>query len=136
MKPRILDVGNCGYDHGKISQMLQRQFDAEVIATDTASETFERLAREKFDLILVNRKLDHDYSDGIEVIKLLKNHPQFSEIPVMMITNYPEHQEQAVAAGALYGFGKLELAKPETHQRLEAVLHVGESLRDSPVEGH
>ncbi len=99
MKPRVLDVGNCGYDHGKISQMLQREFDAEVVAADTASETLERLAREKFDLVLVNRKLDHDYSDGIEIIKLIKQHPEFSSLPVMMITNYPEHQQQAVAIG-------------------------------------
>lgn len=123
MNPRVLDVGNCGYDHGKISQMLQQKFAAEVVAADTASETFERLAREKFDLVLVNRKLDHDYSDGIEIIKRLKQHPEFSSIPVMMITNYPDHQQQAVAIGAVHGFGKLELAKPETHQRLNAIFH-------------
>ena len=123
MPPRVLDVGNCGYDHGKLSQMLQQKFSAEVVSADTASETLERLAREKFDLVLVNRKLDHDYSDGIEIIKLLKQHPEFSSIPVMMITNYPEHQQQAVAVGAIQGFGKLELAKPETHQRLNAIFH-------------
>ncbi len=122
MAPRVLDVGNCGYDHAKISQLLEREFGAEVVTADTASETLERLARETFNLVLVNRKLDHDYSDGIEIIKLIKDHPEFSAVPVMMITNYPEHQEQAVAAGALYGFGKLELNKPETHQRLTAVL--------------
>ncbi len=121
-QPRVLDVGNCGYDHGKLSQMLKREFDAEVVSCDTAHETLERLAREKFDLILVNRKLDHDYSDGLEIIKLLKQHPEFAALPVMMITNYPDHQEQAVAVGALYGFGKLELAKPETLERLSAVL--------------
>lgn len=123
MTPRVLDVGNCNYDHGKISQMLQQKFGAEVLTADSASETLERLAREKFDLVLVNRKLDHDYSDGIEVIKLIKQHPEFSTIPVMMITNYPEHQQQAVAIGAIHGFGKLELAKPETHQRLNAIFH-------------
>ena len=117
-KPRILDVGNCGYDHGKLRQMLERELNAEVLASDTASETLERLARESFDLILVNRKLDHDYSDGLEIIKLIKGHPEFSALPVMMITNYPDHQQQAVQAGALLGFGKLELAKPETKQRL------------------
>lgn len=121
-KPRVLDVGNCGYDHGKIAQMLQHEFNAEVVSADSANETLERLARETFDLVLVNRKLDHDYSDGIEIIKLLKSHPEFSGLPVMMITNYPEHQEQAVAAGALHGFGKLELSKPETQERLTAVL--------------
>lgn len=122
MPPRILDVGNCGHDHGKLTQMLSREFGAEVVSADSANETLERLAREAFDLVLVNRKLDHDYSDGIEVIKLLKAHPEFSALPVMMITNYAEHQEAAVAAGALYGFGKLELAKQETHERLKAVL--------------
>lgn len=121
--PRVLDVGNCGHDHGKIKHMLEKAFQAEVVAADSASEALERLAREKFDLILVNRKLDHDYSDGIEVIKLLKQHPEFSSVPVMMITNYPEHQELAVAAGAVYGFGKQELAKPETQQRLSAVFN-------------
>jgi CheY-like chemotaxis protein len=126
-KPRVLDVGNCGHDHGKISQMLQREFGAEVLAADSASETLERLAREKFDLILVNRKLDHDYSDGLEVIKLLKSHPDFSSLPVMMITNYPDHQQLAVEAGALYGFGKLELAKPETRERLSAVLNAAQT---------
>ena len=30
----------------------------------------------------------------------------------MMITNYEEHQQQAVQAGAVRGFGKLTLRKP------------------------
>ncbi len=44
MAPRVLDVGNCGYDHAKISQLLEREFGAEVVTADTASETLERLA--------------------------------------------------------------------------------------------
>jgi hypothetical protein len=40
----------------------------------------------------------------------------------MLITNYAEHQQQAIAAGAILGFGKLELNAPETLKRLEAVL--------------
>ncbi len=119
--PRVLDVGNCGHDHGQISSMLKRNFNAETVEAATASETLERLAREKFDLVLVNRKLDHDYSDGMEIIKLIKSQPELATIPVMLITNYPDHQELAVAAGALPGFGKLELNKETTHQRLAAV---------------
>jgi CheY-like chemotaxis protein len=120
--PRVLDVGNCGHDHGQISSMLQRNFGAETVVADTAAETLERLAREHFDLVLVNRKLDHDYSDGIEIVKRIKSDPQLSQIPVMLITNYAEHQEQAVAEGALPGFGKLELSSPTTRERLQAVL--------------
>ncbi len=116
--------------------MLVREFDAEVLSADTASEALERLARESIDLVLVNRKLDHDYSDGIHVIQQIKSHPEYSSVPVMMITNYPDHQQQAVAAGALYGFGKLELIKPETHQRLAAVLRPAPVSPDSGKSLH
>lgn len=123
--PRVLDVGNCGHDHGQISGMLKRVFGADTVQADTASETLERLAREKFDLVLVNRKLDHDYSDGLDVIKMIKQQPQLAHVPVMLVTNYPEHQAMAVEAGAVVGFGKLELSKPSTHQRIAAVLERG-----------
>jgi hypothetical protein len=40
----------------------------------------------------------------------------------MLITNYADHQDAAVAAGAHRGFGKKELGLPVTHQRLAAIL--------------
>jgi hypothetical protein len=40
----------------------------------------------------------------------------------MLITNYAEFQQQAVAAGAILGFGKLELHAPDTLDRLRSVL--------------
>jgi CheY-like chemotaxis protein len=119
--PRVLDVGNCGHDHGQISSMLKRNFGAESVVADTAAETLERLAREHFDLVLINRKLDHDHSDGIDILKLLKSDPKLSQLPVMLVTNYAEYQEQAVAEGALPGFGKKELGSPVTQERLTAV---------------
>jgi len=72
--------------------------------------------------VLVNRKLDCDYSDGVDVIRQIKADPELAEIPVMLITNYAEHQEAAVAIGALRGFGKLEYGKPETLERLQPIL--------------
>jgi CheY-like chemotaxis protein len=53
---------------------------------------------------------------------VLKKSEAYRDIPVMLITNYAEHQQQAIAAGAILGFGKLELNAPETLKRLEAVL--------------
>ena len=120
--PRVLDVGNCGYDHSQISRMLERHFGAVCAVADTAEETLEKLAAEKFDLVLINRKLDHDYSDGIEILKRIKQDPQLAQLPVMLVTNYPEHQEAAVALGALPGFGKQQLNLPVTRERLSAVL--------------
>jgi len=120
--PRVLDVGNCGHDHGQISRMLERNFGAVLEIAHSADETVERLAREHFDLVLINRKLDNDYSDGLEVVKRIKSDPKLKHTPVMLVTNYPDHQAMAVAEGALPGFGKLELGSPATQERLSAVL--------------
>jgi CheY-like chemotaxis protein len=85
-------------------------------------DAIAHLKNSQFDLVLVNRKLDADYSDGIEIIRQIKSDPNIAEVPVMLVTNYPEHQETAIAAGAIRGFGKLEYDRPETRQRLAEVL--------------
>jgi CheY-like chemotaxis protein len=99
-----------------------RHFGCDVVQTHGPDDTLRELAESKFDLVLVNRKLDRDYSDGIEVIRQIKSDPAVAAVPVMLITNYAEHQDAAVEDGALRGFGKLEYDKPETRERLAAVL--------------
>lgn len=123
----VLDVGNCGPDHASISALLRKHFDVEILRADQAEDTFSCLQKHRVDLILINRKLDIDYSDGIEILKKLKQNETTQDIPAMLITNYPEHQHQAVALGALVGFGKLELASPETLARLKSVLQPNEA---------
>ncbi|MDX1943865.1 MAG: response regulator [Pirellulaceae bacterium] len=122
MPKRVLDVGNCVPDHAAIRTMLARQFQADVAQTHGPEDTLELLARERFDLILVNRKLDRDYSDGLPIIEAIKADPKTAAVPVMLITNYAEHQQAAVAAGAAYGFGKKELYADETQARLAKIL--------------
>lgn len=119
---RILDVGNCGPDHAGITRFFQTHFDCEVDQADRAVDALEKLKSRPFDLVVVNRKLDIDYSDGIDVIREIKATPELAQVPVMLITNYPEHQEAAMAAGAVRGFGKLEYQLPETLERVKAVL--------------
>lgn len=36
------------------------------------------------------------------------------DIPVMLVTNYVEHQQAAIQLGAMQGFGKLSLSDPQT----------------------
>jgi len=122
MTKRVLDVGNCGPDHAAIKRLLAGQFGCEVLQADAADDALVLLARHDVHLVLVNRKLDVDYSDGIEVIRRMKADAAAARVPVMLVTNYPEHQDAAQAIGALRGFGKLELNKPETLERLTAVL--------------
>ena len=43
-------------------------------------------------------------------------------VPVMLVSNYEDAQREAVAKGALPGFGKAALGQPHTLARLRAVL--------------
>jgi len=133
MKKCVLDVGNCVPDFSAISRYLTQNFDCEVLQADAAEDALKILRERQVDLVTVNRKLDIDYSDGVEVIRQIKADPELAAAPVMLITNYPEHQEAAIAIGAIRGFGKLELGKPETLQRLQPIL--GSTVTPRSAEG-
>ncbi len=121
---RVLDVGNCGPDHSSIRKMLTNNFGVEVLQAHGLEDTMAALRSSSIDLVLINRKLDQDYSDGIVILEQIKSKPEYSDLPVMLITNYAEYQAEAVALGALPGFGKLELNTPETRSKLASVLAV------------
>lgn len=82
----------------------------------------QALQDNQVDLVLINRKLDADYSDGMDILNAIKADAALAEIPVMLVSNFPEWQEKAVAAGATYGFGKAELSADETVQRVRGTL--------------
>ena len=119
---RVLDVGNCGPDHAAIRRLIEGGFGAEVVQAHGLDDTLAELRSGRFDLVLVNRKLDRDYSDGIEIIRAVKAEPALAATPMMLVTNYVEYQDAAIALGAERGFGKLEFDKPETHERLSRFL--------------
>ncbi|MCY2974097.1 MAG: response regulator [Planctomycetota bacterium] len=118
MTKSVLDIGNCGPDHASIARMLKKHFSVEITQADQTADAFERLRQKRFDLILVNRKLDCDYSDGLEVIKAIKADPEFATIPIMLVTNHDNYHQEALAVGAEYGFGKLQLSDADTHEKL------------------
>lgn len=122
MTKTVLDVGNCNPDHAAIKSMLTSRYDVTVLRADALADTLEILKKGGVDLVLINRKLDIDYSDGVEILRVIKADPTLSSFPVMIVTNYPEHQEAAVAMGAEYGFGKLQYQEPGTHDRLARFL--------------
>lgn len=122
MAKRVLDVGQCQPDHSTIRRLVQGQFGAEVVQAHELSDTLARLRSEHFDLVLVNRKLDIDYSDGMEVIRQIKADPEFKQVPVMLVSNYRDWQAKAVAEGAEPGFGKAQCDDPKTHARLAQYL--------------
>ena len=127
MPKRVLDVGQCDLDHGTLRAWLEREFGAEVLRAHQLSDALDALRAGGIDLVLVNRKLDIDYSDGLAVIVALREAPSGAEVPVMLVSNYPEYQAHAVASGAALGFGKAELNRPEARARVAAILETAES---------
>jgi CheY-like chemotaxis protein len=125
---RVLDVGNCDLDHGNIARFLQSHFAVQVVRARLREDALAALRAQPVDLVLVNRLLDEDGSEGLDVIRQIKADPQLAHVPCMLISNYPHYQEAAVAAGAEYGFGKKELDLPQTQARLAKFL-LGEGSR-------
>jgi CheY-like chemotaxis protein len=122
MTSTVLDVGNCNPDHNAIQKMLARDFDVVLLRAHQLEDAMQILKSNRVDLVLINRKLDIDYSDGMEILNAIKTDEDVRSVPVMIVTNYPEHQEAAVQAGGEYGFGKLELSLPSTKERLSRFL--------------
>jgi len=120
--PRILSVGQCGLDHASLTRALGQAFAAQVTAADTHAEALRALRGGPFDLVLVNRIGDRDGARGLDLIRTLKADSGLASLPVMLVSNYPEAQAEAVELGALPGFGKSALGEPRTRELLAAAL--------------
>lgn len=118
----VLSVGQCRPDQAAITQFLKANFDVQVATADLPDEAVSYLRDHGAALVLINRKLDADYSDGMEILDRIKSDEALADTPVMLVSNFPEWQEKAVEQGAVYGFGKAELNSPDVVQRLSSVL--------------
>lgn len=123
LKPAtVLNVGQCGADHGMLRSFIEGNFHARVEAARSVPQALEALRKGKYDLVLVNRVIFDDGSDGMELIRSAKKE-EFST-PIMLVSNYPDAQSAAVAAGAVQGFGKAELQSRLTLEHLAKFLPV------------
>ena len=121
MTPKVLSVGQCGVDSAAISRFLRRSFDADVIAVDSADEAIDELRRDRYDLVLANRVFDLGGS-GLELIATIKADSTLNPVPVMLVSDLPAAQRQAEELGAVPGFGKASLGRPEAIERIAAAL--------------
>ena len=119
---KILDVGQCDFDHGNITRALTKNFEVEVHRASTHEQAVELAGKTSFDLILVNRLLDANGNSGMDVVESLKSNPDTNSMPVMIVSNFEDAQEKAVAAGAVRGFGKTALTASETIELLKNYL--------------
>lgn len=121
-QPRVLDVGQCNMDHGHIDRLLAEKFGAQVDRSDTIAEAVKAVLANRYDLVLVNRILDTNGDEGIDLIRQLKAEESTRDTNAMLVSNYADAQEAAVAAGAKPGFGKASLNDDATLQALAQYL--------------
>ena len=105
--PLFLAVGHCGPDSWMLRTAVQRVVpDAAVEPVDRESDLDARLdaARERPVVLLVNRKLDGDFTaeDGIDLIAGRREGTHVA----LLVTNLADAMAEAEAVGALPGFGK------------------------------
>jgi two-component system chemotaxis response regulator CheY len=122
MSNKVLSLGQCAADNFAITHFLEGNFGAEVIAADTAPEALAYLRNDHFDLVLVNRLLDVNGASGLAFISQVKEDPSLASVPIMLISNYADAQQQALTRGALPGFGKATLSDVEVINRLKPLL--------------
>jgi DNA-binding response OmpR family regulator len=122
MPKKLLDVGNCGPDHHSLTMLVGRHFQVDITKVDGMTDALEALRSNTFDLVVVNRLMDRDGSSGLEIIKAIKADEAMKATPVMMVTNFPDHQKLAVEAGAEPGYGKSSLFDDATVDLLRPFL--------------
>jgi hypothetical protein len=119
---RIVLVGHCGPDSYAIKSAVSRMAPgAAVILTMDESALQRELPAA--DLLLINRVLDGDYAlaMGVDLVRAVSS-MEGRRPATMLISNYPEAQAEAAAAGALPGFGKRDLYSEQSAGRVRSAL--------------
>lgn len=121
-RQRVLIVGHCMPDHCMIASIISQHFAADVEQAHTIDTALATMQQRRYAVVLVNRIIDSDGSDGLELIRRAKQAPELAHVPVMMISNHADAHERAVAAGGVRGFGKGEIDNNTPRERLAAFL--------------
>ena len=122
MAQRIALIGHCGPDSSYLRMAVSRAAKGAQIVSADDTASLDQLIAEGVDLLLFNRVLDYGFDDteGAAVIRKLRAaHPN---LKMMLVSNYPEAQAEALAAGALPGFGKREMGSPRVTDLIRSAL--------------
>jgi len=118
-QPKVLSIGQCGIDGPAIRRRLESDLAVKVDSADNLDEARQKLQAESYSLVLVNRELHEDGSSGIELIGKLS---PTTDVPVMLVSDKPDAQQQAQQQGAVPGFGKAALHDDATLELLRSAI--------------
>ena len=123
MPKKVVLVGHCGPDASYLRTAVSRAYTGVTVAmADDEADLRKALENGGVDLVLMNRQLDWGFEteEGVDLIRQLRTkHP---DLKMMLVSNFPEAQKEAVDAGAIQGFGKREIGSPRVSELLKSAL--------------
>ena len=119
---RVGLVGHCSPDSSHLTMAVSAAVPGTKVIRVTDDAGTDKLLADGVDLLLINRAMEHGYSEEIGTDYLRKLKAKAPNVKMMLITNYADVQEQAVQLGALPGFGKSSIMAAETKKKLQDAL--------------
>jgi len=127
MSKKVVLVGHCGPDSSFLRMAVSSADRGITVSMADDTQELKAALEAGVDLVLLNRELGWGFQQslGVDVIKLLgRSYPQTK---FMLVSNFPDAQAAAVAAGAVPGFGKREIGQPRVAQLIRDALAAGAS---------
>jgi hypothetical protein len=119
---KILLVGHCGPDGSYLRSAVRAALGDVRFLQAIDNAELQKALDGGVDLVLLNRDLGYDFDPaaGVEMIGAMR--AQYPALRMMLVSNYPDAQTAAVAAGALPGFGKRQIGTPRVSEVLRQAL--------------
>ena len=125
MGKTVVLAGHCGPDSSYLKLTIKKAItDANIVFVDDSRELTAELEKSDPDLILFNRELGYGFNPGTGVGMIETLHRTNPNLKMILVSNFPEAQAEAEAAGALPGFGKRELGTSRVQQVIREALGV------------
>jgi CheY-like chemotaxis protein len=87
-KPKILIIDD-DVDFIEVLKIIIREAQYTVVTAANKKEGMEKIATEKPVLIILDVMMS-TWQDGFEISRELKNHPEFKQIPILILTSISE----------------------------------------------
>lgn len=119
---RVGLVGHCSPDSSHLTMALNSAVPGVKVIRVTDDQGTNKLLEEGVDLLLVNRAMEHGYSEAIGTDYIRKLRAKHPGVKMMLISNYADAQEAAIKEGAIAGFGKNAVMSADTKKKLQDAL--------------
>ena len=118
----VVLVGHCGPDSSFLRMAVTGAVPGTKVLMADSDAELDRALEAGADLLLLNRVLDFGFEESRGVALMGRIRQRRPQQRMMMVSNYPDVQQEAEAAGALPGFGKREIGSAKVRERIAAAL--------------